>query len=470
MNFSLLSDRLHRVIPALYLAWALPFVLVLTWLFPPWAHPDEPAHMLRVVELAHGELLGHRIGADNAGGISDPAVFAAEAPLETLKFHPERKLTQPAQAQSALVPWHDSPSVVPFPNTAQYPPMLYLPAAIAVRISQMIGLHVDRTLLAARAVTALFSVLVSAAGLLLAGRTRCVLAVLAMLPMSCELYASVSQDALMIALSLLAVGWIDAIIARDREAGRGEITCLVILLAMVAMVRPPYVTIALLPLLARSRLSWTSVVAAGGVVAVVGAWSAAVAARVLVSHADPSAQAQLLLAHPMRLISVAVGTLRQNLSSYLVEFVGRLGWLDTPLPNWYVMFALAVLAAGFLAAAAGPARRPWLPILAVAGGVVLVFGIQYLSWTMPGAPIIDGVQGRYFIPLAAVAALGVPGLISTGLGADSHDGNGPYSIPPGTSRFGAVVRLVAVAGVATLGAMTPLIVIRSLVARYYLGG
>jgi uncharacterized membrane protein len=443
-----LVERIHRTIPALYLAWALPFVLTLAWLFPPWAHPDEPAHMLRIVELAHGELLGHRIGADSAGGVSDPAVFAAEAPVEALKFHPERKVTRPAQMQSALVPWHDTPSEVGFPNTVQYPPMLYLPAAVAVRIGEMIGLRVDRTLYLARAMTALFSVLVSAAGLILAGRTRCVVAVLAMLPMSCELYASVSQDGPMIAFSLFAVGWVDWLIERGRPADGKELAGVAVVLAAVAMARPPYVTLALLPLLGRARLRWAGTAAAGFVVLAVGAWSAAVAARVLVSHGDPSAQAAHLLVHPLQFAVVLAHTLHQNLGGYVVEFVGQLGWLDTALPRWYVLLALGVVAAAFLAACAGTSRRPWLPVLAVTGAAVLVFGIQYFSWTLPGAAIIDGVQGRYFIPLAAFLALGVPTV----------------------RRFGPAVRPIALTGVVTLGVMTPIIVIRALVLRYYLGG
>jgi uncharacterized membrane protein len=77
----------------------------------------------------------------------------------------------------------------------------------------------------------------------------------------------------------------------------------------------------------------------------------------------------------------------------------------------------------------------------------LIFVIQYLSWTRPGAEIIDGVQGRYFIPLAAALALAVPGY----------------------RRLGPLIRPAALGGLAMFGVITPLVVVQALVVRYYMG-
>jgi uncharacterized membrane protein len=34
--------------------------------------------------------------------------------------------------------------------------------------------------------------------------------------------------------------------------------------------------------------------------------------------------------------------------------------------------------------------------------VVGLFAIQYMTWTVPGRVTVDGVHGRYFLPLALV--------------------------------------------------------------------
>jgi hypothetical protein len=76
-----LQERINRILPALYLVWALPLQLTMTWLIPPWSNPDEPDHMLRIVELGYGELIGERFGPQDAGGLSNAAVRRAAAPL-----------------------------------------------------------------------------------------------------------------------------------------------------------------------------------------------------------------------------------------------------------------------------------------------------------------------------------------------------------------------------------------------------
>ena len=440
-------ERVYRALPVLYVVWALPLLLTICWVMPPWCNADEPNHLLRSAELAHGELLGQRLGQHDAGGMADAGILDAAAPFEPLKFHPERKVTISMRSASDQVRWRGSASLISFGNTAPYPPLLYLPAVVAVRISQMLGIGVDRSLYLVRAATALAVVLVTATALGLARRTRYAVAALAMLPMTCSLDASPSQDALMIGLALLAVGWVDGIIERGRPANRVELAGIALVVAAVAMARPPYVTFALLPLLTAARLRWASTVAAGAVVVAVAAWWAPMAGLILVSRGDPSAQATLLLAAPSRIVTVLLATLRASPRTYAVQFIGELGWLDTALPSWYITLALAALAACFVAAVAGVARRPWLPLLATAAGALLIFVAQYLSWTQPGADLIDGVYGRYFIPLAAVLALAMPGF----------------------PRLAPFVRTVASAGICALGVTTPFVIVQALLVRYYLG-
>jgi hypothetical protein len=442
-----LLERVHRALPVLYVVWALPLLLTLVWLMPPWCNGDEPNHMLRVVELAHGELLGQRIGRNDAGGMSDANVFVAATPFEPLKFHPERKVTLAMRTAGDQAHWGESPSLVGFANTAPYPPWLYLPAVAAVVISQVFGIGVDRSLYLARATTALAAVLVNAAALASARRSRYALAALAMLPMTCSLDAAVGQDALIIGLALLAVGWIDRIIERGRPANWAELSSIVLALSAIGMARPPYVTFALLPLLTASRLRWASAAAACAVVVAVGAWSALMAAAVLVTLRDPSAQAGLLLADPQRIGTVLMNTIRVETETYAVQFVGQLGWLDTALPSWYVALAFAALAAGFAAAIEGVARRPWLPLVVAVGAALLIFVAQYLSWTQTGADLVDGVQGRYFIPLAAILVLAVPTF--------------PLLVP--------FARAAAPAGLCALGVTTPFVIVQALLVRYYLG-
>jgi uncharacterized membrane protein len=85
-----------------------------------------------------------------------------------------------------------------------------------------------------------------------------------------------------------------------------------------------------------------------------------------------------------------------------------LGWLDTPLPHTAHRIAgLSLLVAVALVLTRGPDVRSRLrvaaaPLLLLTAGAVIL--AQYLSWTPVGAHAVEGVQGRYFLPVAACAA------------------------------------------------------------------
>jgi uncharacterized membrane protein len=93
---------------------------------------------------------------------------------------------------------------------------------------------------------------------------------------------------------------------------------------------------------------------------------------------------------------------------YLGQLVGRLGWLDTPIPAPLLAAYLAVLLAlVFLDASPRIEVRPWQRGIAAAvvlAGMSFVSATEYATWTPYGADFIEGIQGRYFLPLVLPAA------------------------------------------------------------------
>jgi uncharacterized membrane protein len=224
------------------------------------------------------------------------------------------------------------------------------------------------------------------------------------------------------------------------------------------MMRPPYGALALLPFgLTRSRWRWR-LVGAAAIAACVVVWSAIAANRALVNTglivgADPAAQASFLRNNPWQVVHIACATLR-TYPVYVEQFIGRLGWIDTPLPPAYRTAAIAMLGVAAVAAMLG-LRGDRISIggrLTIAAGVLLsaigVFAIMYLTWTVPGHPTVDGVQGRYFIPLALIGAALLPAI-------------GDLRGAPRLHR--ALVMLVVAFPVVSLA-----VVMRTVVLRYYL--
>ena len=428
------------------LAYLLPVLLTLGWVTPPWQNPDEPLHMARAVQLAHGGLFGARQWG-TAGGISDPAIYAAYMPVRHAAMHPEEPLSRADLTASQAVRFSPAASFVSFPNTAQYPPFFYVPGALSYWAGWAAGLSVDATLRLIRAANAVMFAAAAAAALAIGRRARPLLAALILLPGTLQLACSASQDAGTLAATLLAVALIDRMIAERRGATSGEAACIAILLTTSAMARPPYACMLLLLFLLAPRLGRREFGLTLALSVLVIAWCllTAIFVSVRFSHADPAAQIAFVSKHAAELPAILLATARFYAGEYWRQFIGELGWNDTFLPGSYIALASAVLTLSTAASASGPARRPALAAAALLGAVIAIFVLQYLTWTWPGQLVITGVLGRYFTPLAMVLALALP-------------------------AWRPASHLVAPAWLAILllAALTPAVMLHTLLVRYYI--
>jgi uncharacterized membrane protein len=234
------------------------------------------------------------------------------------------------------------------------------------------------------------------------------------------------------------------------------------------MARPPYVPIAVLPMILpgvplKLRFAAVASITAACVVWVIlASWLAVVNLKwrtdVLI---DSAAQLNWILEHPARAMWVLVRSIWLQTERLVAEFVGCcLGWADTALPASYVRVAewllpvAAMISIGRLTYGTKIQRQlgSTITILIVLAAVLisigLIFLVQYVTWTAVGADSVDGVQGRYFLPLALLGA------------AILCDARLPWRMIP--ARY-ILVFVIAGFPVISLGVM-----MRAIVLRYYL--
>jgi uncharacterized membrane protein len=442
--------KLHIAWPSqalLFLLYAVPLLLAIALITPAWQEPDEPFHLLRAVQIAHGGLLGTRAWG-SAGGDSDPAIYRAYEPVRLVAMHGERRITRAALAASAAVRWQPSTVYTPFPNTAQYGPVFYMPQAAAYWLGRAGGLTVNHTLLLARVVNATLFALVAAAAIATARRTRPLLTALLLLPTTLFLAASAGQDSLLLACTALAVSLIDRATDEARAATPHASIILAAILTVIAMARPPYAGFLLLLLAITPRPQPRGIRLLLPATLIVLAWCIAVALQVSIrlGGGDIHQQLAFLAADPGRIPGIIATTARAFTLEYWVQFIGVLGWTDTRLPTAYIVLASVTLALAVLASTNGRPRQPLLVLVGVAFAVIAIFVLQYLTWTWPGQPLITGVLGRYFIAPAMILTLALPHI--------------PWR--------GSKLIYAANAAIMLQAAVTPAVVLHALVSRYYL--
>ena len=111
-----------------------------------------------------------------------------------------------------------------------------------------------------------------------------------------------------------------------------------------------------------------------------------------------------LLSHPAETVKLFVNTLRINLSEWLYQAVGsRLSGLSMEVTGWKITGYIILLVLASLSAKGDESRisaRERVGFLGAAGLVIfLILLTMLLNWTTQGEQLIQGIQGRYFIPV-----------------------------------------------------------------------
>lgn len=430
----------RRILALLFVLVALPTGTLLALLTPPGQVADEPAHVLRAGSLLHGQLIGRRAPYRMPDGVERimGGVDADAALLSVLEGPGWPKLDRERIDKLRAVGWQGARQFYQVPNVAIYMPVLYIPAALGMAAAKLCGAGPYDAVQAGRLVNVLCAVLMGAAALLLARRGHALLFCTLTFPMTLNLAASINQDGLLIVSCALAAALLTrADSRRSWWAAAGILGCVV----AVKLPYAPLLAALLLPLppprewLRRDGLPRRVGIAL--LVALPGLLWTAYAMRNVSSPfmwppyeagplwpgprpapfdtTDPMAQLSVLLAEPLRALTLPWDTLAHD-RTILFSTVGILGWLNIRLPDGlYAAWGLAVGAA-VLCDLLAPKRRDAScrlgdTALMLSAGMLCVLGIylsQYLVWTPVGKASVDGPSGRYLLPVLPFLATSLP--------------------------------------------------------------
>jgi uncharacterized membrane protein len=390
-------------------------------LLPPGQAPDEHKHYLRAYHVSEGHLWPEAMPDGWAGGNLPEGIGRCADAFKYLrhdvhtKFDPQ---TWRALAADDAGPFRRPTS---FEGTEGNLFVGYLPQAAAMALGRVAGLNPLGLLYAARLANLALAVGLIALAIRVTPVGKAVFGMVALLPAALQQLASVSPDAPTISAAFLLTAVLLRAAVIGLPAGWGLVARIVGLAAWLAACK---VTLAPLVLLALgvprkafgSRLTYISGMALLATAVLLPAYLLVTGpGRELppgprddlpASTLDPEAQTQAVRDHPLRTLGI-VGNTVLHLGPMYLDHLFTLGWVDTPIPPVLAYpYALALL----LVALAGP--PPAVPLrvrlaalAAVVACALVIFLVFYVVLTAPGANIIFGVQGRYFLPFLPPALL-----------------------------------------------------------------
>ncbi|GBR13471.1 DUF2142 domain-containing protein [Asaia spathodeae] len=406
----------------LYVFFASLMAMACVLLTPPGQTPDERNHFARLTQISQGGFVAIKKGTKDAGGYLPTGIPAESELLNSLRFNPQAKVSSEELLALSERHWSREKTWVSFPNTAIYAPITYLPGALAAFVARHTRATILQTSYAVRTINVICAIALCALGMALARRGALYLAVLSSFPMVVALGASCSQDGILIGLAIVTAALLTRLDTINPGSSRFWLG-MASLFAILAVSKPPLLLCSLIPLgyMARAH-RWRYVLPFAVSVLAFLFWQKFGLNPAKIQFLDgsgtsDSGQVHWVLTHPATLPALALHTLQSHIRHNIHEFFGVLGWLDTVFPNWfYRIFYIAITASCCFCiypavhhkSARQSGRVVFLAVFAVLLAIGAVYFSLYVIWTPVGAPVIDGVQGRYFLPIAPFLALIFP--------------------------------------------------------------
>lgn len=411
-----------------FLVCALVFGLLLVFLTPPMNVPDEGAHFLNAYAVSKGHFFGEIVNGE----------FVRKIPQNVIDFE-ARYSNAYAWKYDAKMDYSDIVNEIQSTNEPGETvarggvivcPTGYLISGAGMIVGSLLGKLFSASqpynlMLFGRLANLLFYIIVTYTALKVIPCFKRTLLLLALMPMTLFLGASLNYDAVLIPVSFLFVAIVVRLIHRKQEIIQPkEITVVLFCVFFMVGVKQLYAPLIMMLIAVPKRKyggmrTMILCISAVIVVAVIAYIPQLIHNRIAAA-ADKDIYAEVaekqgewIRSNTTKLPGIFANTIQTHINGYIESFWGILGVLDTPFPKPLVIIGLmALLITAFIDVCSFSLydTKEWwkrvLPVVAISTIVAGMMYIMYKEWTpLPGVANtiggneVEGIQGRYFIPL-----------------------------------------------------------------------
>ncbi|MCH5260008.1 MAG: DUF2142 domain-containing protein [Lachnospiraceae bacterium] len=300
-------------------------------------------------------------------------------------------------------------------NTALYAPIAYFPQIIGIWLIKLFTKKALVIIFFAR----IFALAAYIAMVCYAYKhcpvNRGIIVAVALLPIALIEAGSPSLDSFVIAFLIWGQAYILSICVRNKKMTRLQMILLWLCPIIFTLCKVVYFPFALLLLLVPKECygsrntKCACVISSFAIsVAVYLSWSALSADFInefTAGVADSSAQIRFVLTHPLSFINIFRNTVRTMSVNYILgTFGGIAGWaqnigINVAFPIFYIPFLFVMLLFQPDSSLHRNLKVNVMYAMIVMLTLALTFAALYVQFNAVAAPLIDGIQGRYFVPL-----------------------------------------------------------------------
>jgi len=395
-----------------FLILAIFFGLLFVFITPPFQVADETQHFSYAYAISIGKFDGYRSVIPHS--INDLMTATNNLPFDTTARISFRKLSNFINVPINLTDL--SPSF--YQGVAKVNPVPYLPTVIGFEIEKLLNLNTLAFFFFGRIFQLCVWILISYLALRLLPEFKWVFLLFILSPMSLSIASSYSADAITNSISFL---WFSLCLYCS-SVKRNEISSkykflLILIAALLSLMKPPYcLLLGIFFMIPRqnfgSHQQYRRTAALLFSISFIIFLFSISYLKNDVSNTnskvavDFMSQVHYLLNNPLEFPNIIVRSLRLFWKFYLSSYIGRLGWLDTVLPKYiYFTYPFIILLVSLIDQKKQLFFAPWQKLISflIAGAVFYaIFLSLYLTWTPVGYKTLEGMQGRYLIPIGPV--------------------------------------------------------------------
>lgn len=400
-------------------------------LTPPFQVPDEPAHYFKSLQIAHGDFFPDSSNNMVGGYFPKNALNLPLALVEMFEKNQTRVNFQDLGETLKIRMDKSSRAFVLFPNTARIFPVPYLPQAFGIIIGKQFFESPLLWFYFARLFNLIFWITIILFAVKLMPLHKWTMIILALLPMNINLAASLSADAFTIAISFLFIAILLRLAFSEEYIRWKSVIWMLLVLMLVALSKNVYIILGLLFFVIpkakfRERGFYFTTLLLTAIVGIIGFATGSIYTAKVYDLVEPGVsffhhfaesnspvdhhkQIDFIFADPVEYVIILISSMHQQWLGLVFSGIGVLGWINIFLPFWYYIFMVIMVL--FMALFEGSKnvvinlQNKFTILLVIAMTIVLIYTISYLTWTPVGQNTIDGMQGRYFLPVVPLIFL-----------------------------------------------------------------
>lgn len=400
-----LYQRKDKKIENIFLVVAIIFCILMYLVMPISKAHDESIHGYRIYEYISGKLINNGKSVTLSEGIIE--ALENKSFYYNIFFHEKSYSTQ-------------TPKINYEYRMAIYPPIAYVPHLIGISVSSIFTTNAMVQIYTARLcnMIACITILYFAIKIIPYGKNM--LFLISLIPIAVEGYISLSADGITICSSILLISYILKLRQeKNKIIGYKQITILTILSIVVAISKIVYLPMVLLLVILpkekfKKNTKWITVFSIFILSAILDIlWyyfgMQKDALEGIENIENPATYH--IITQPVQYITKIVFTIFTRFSIYLNElFGGKLEYNENiSVPIFpYLIFIVTLFITRKKEKKQGfsfSKMEKAVFLIVLFAIVILIFTAMYVGWSRLNIPYIEGVQGRYFLPILPLGIL-----------------------------------------------------------------